>query len=203
MCRWLRGAAHRRSFCPDSCRKAQVVRRHSCSRLRAFSTEPYFLTKKARLGELSISSPDMYHGAARSEGIEAPPPGPADFEAIAGSKARCPALGSAPCCSRTLGRDEATSAQRELGALFFVLTNTRWEHDTSSSGPRQTHTHPSVQSKQHAHPTARHRRGACAGGAHLSRTLAILSPAARMMTERPKFVAMVGIAFVQLAHIGR
>ena len=43
----------RRNFCPDSCRKAHVVWRASCSRVRARSTEPYFLIKYWRDGLFS------------------------------------------------------------------------------------------------------------------------------------------------------
>ena len=73
--RGLRGSsasdAHSRSFCPDSCRKAHVVRRHSFSRVLAFSTEPKFFTKYWREGDSSISSSVMYHGPARSAGTSA------------------------------------------------------------------------------------------------------------------------------------
>lgn len=69
--RYVRGSSvtHRRSFCPDSCRKAQVVSLHSCSRDRAFSSLPYLRMKYWRDGEASICSAVRYHGAAASEGV--------------------------------------------------------------------------------------------------------------------------------------
>ena len=76
---WLRSgglaAAYRRSFCPDSCKKAHVVCLASCSRVRARSAVPYLRIKYCRLGEFSTCSAVRYHGPARSDGKppEAPP----------------------------------------------------------------------------------------------------------------------------------